>query len=113
MSISVRRCVTEADLAVSVGIYNEVLPRYAVTVEEAVAWASAADDAAEFLAADTEAEAASAAVMTRRDDPNAFFLLTVSPAHRRRGAGTALLATISAWATEHGRTELETYVASD
>jgi GNAT superfamily N-acetyltransferase len=110
MSFPVRRCETDDDLARSLAIYNEAWPEQAVTAEESAAWAEAQSDFAEFLAGDV----GSAVVGLHPSHPEvAFTLLTVLPEARRRGAGSALYAVVSAWTGERGVDVLETRVAGD
>lgn len=112
--IAVRRCDTDADLALSTEIYNVVWPRAAFTVEETAAWRAGNDETVELLGeldGEVVASAVAAIGPPRRDD--VFALITVLPAARRRGVGTALYESVSAWARERGRETLETFARED
>lgn len=114
MTVSVRACTTDADLAVSLELYNRVWPRRAVTSEEVTAWKRTAFADVELVASVDGADVGSAAAAVLRSRPDVcFVLLTVLPDERRRGAGTALYEAVSEWAAERGLAELETMVEAD
>src|SRR5438093_8291340 len=99
MSVAIRRCEDAADKQRSLEIYNDAVPRRAVTPELVASWEQASLDSAEFLAALEDNDVGSAVAAIGATQPDACFaLITVLPAHRRRGAGTALYETVSAWA---------------
>src|SRR5436190_3421340 len=114
MGVTVRRCVTDKELARSLEIYNTVWPHRAVTAEDVTAWNRAALASIEMLAAVDGRDVGSAAAARLRSQPNlCFALLTVLPASRKRGAGTALYAAVSEWARERELAEIETFVDAD
>ena len=108
--ITVRRCENDVDLGVSVEIYNRVWPHDAVTLEEAHAWSEGNDETLEIVAEldDKVVGSAVAAIGPPRRD-RVFTLITVLPAARRRGVGTALYEAVSAWARDRGRERLDTF----
>src|SRR5215216_3275854 len=114
MTVSVRICSSDADLTRSLEIYNEVWPRRAATPDDVQAWAKASIATADFLAAVDGVDGGSAAGAIATARPGlCLALITVLPPFRRRGIGTALYETVSAWAVDHGLSELETSVESD
>jgi L-amino acid N-acyltransferase YncA len=111
MTVSTRTCSSAAELQRSLEIYNEVLPRRAVTSEDVKAWNSAATATVEFLGAGDDVDAGSAAASIHPSVPGICrTFLTVLPQLRRRGVGSALFDAVSAWSLEHGVRELEAYV---
>jgi mycothiol synthase len=114
VTVIIRSCTTAADKQRSLEIYNEVLPRRTATSEDVQAWERASIASAEFLGATDGDDAGSAAAGIATARPHlCFTLVTVLPRERRRGIGSMLLDTVSAWAAEHGARELETPVDSD
>ena len=112
--IEVRPCRSEPEKRLSVEIYNEVCSRDAITMEEAADWEAAMTHTAEFVAfLDSEPVGSAAAAIMPTNPEIVFALVTVLPAGRGRGAGTALYRTASEWAREHGRDLLETRIAED
>jgi mycothiol synthase len=112
--IGVRECAGDRDLALSTEIYNRVWPRAAFSVEETAAWRAGHDETLEVLG-ELEGEvvgSAVAAIGSTRPD-HVFTLVTVLPAARRRGVGTALYEAVSAWARERGRDTLDTFAREE
>lgn len=114
MSVTVRHALTDADLALSLDLYNRVWPRRAVTPEEVAAWKRNALTDVELVVAVDGTDAGSAAAAVGRTSPDVCLaFVTVLPDHRGRGAGTALFQAVSSWAREHGLGEVETFAESD
>lgn len=114
MSVIVRRCTTEDELARSLEIYNTTWPEEAVAAREVAAWNESVDEHVEFLAALDGTDVGSAvAAVPRTQKERCFALLTVLPQQRRRGAGTALYVAVSEWAAERNLAQLETRSAGD
>ncbi|MDX6479189.1 MAG: hypothetical protein QOG29_1776 [Gaiellaceae bacterium] len=112
--IGVRECAGDRDLALSTEIYNRVWPRAAFTAEETAAWRAGHDETLEALG-ELDGEivgSAVAAIGSPRPD-HVFTVITVLPAGRRRGVGTALYEAVSAWARERGRETLDTFARED
>src|SRR4051812_11928236 len=114
MTVSVRICASADDTRRSLEIYNEVWPRRTATAEDVQAWETASIAHVDFLGAVDGVDAGSAAsgIATARPDVS-LALITVLPRLRRRGVGSALFESVSAWAIDNGVTELETSVESD
>ena len=114
MTVSVRICSSAEDMRRSLEIYNEVWPRRAATAEDVEAWERASIATADFLCASDGVDAGSAAAGIATSRPElCLAFITVLPAMRRRGVGSALLETVSTWSRDHGVEELETPVESD
>ncbi len=96
-----------------VEVRNATIPDDSVTVEDHLAWLGSARAYAAFLALDGELAvgAAAAVVEPTREIPYVHFW--VDPAHRRRGAGSALYEAVSAWSAEHGYERIEVPVQDD
>src|SRR5215217_4514650 len=114
MTVSVRMCASAGDSRRSLEIYNEVWPRRTATADDVQAWEKASIANAEFLGAVDSVDAGSAAggIATARPEV-CLALITVLPRLRRRGVGSALFESVSAWAVDNGVTKLETSVESD
>ena len=112
--IEIRACKTEADKRLSLEIYNAVFPADAFTMEDVAAWEAAMTDTADFLALRDDQPAGSAVAVIMPTNPEMVFtMITVLPATRRHGVGTALYSTASSWARERRRDLLETRIAED
>lgn len=107
-------CADEADERVSLGIYNAVWPHVAITIDEVRSFKDSVRDHVEFLARIDGAAVGSAvgAVLPRRSD-RVVTILTVLEDYRRRGAGSALVHAIAAWAAGRDLGELEVSVMDD
>jgi GNAT superfamily N-acetyltransferase len=105
--LEIRRCADTDEKARWLAIYNEVVPEHAVALEDVERWESAHVASVDFLGLldDEPAGSASAAISHARPAAARTFL-TVLPARRRRGLGSALYGAVSAWAAEHGASEL-------
>lgn len=110
--IDVRRAETPRDKAISLDVYNRVEPEETVTPEEVAAWERANEASAEWVAALDGEDVGSGACAIQPQRPAAILAMVhVLPAARRRGAGSALYAAVSAFARAHGRGLLETRIA--
>ena len=103
----IRPCADESERERSLAIYNEVIPEEAVSRPEVREWEAVQIATIDFLALldDEPVASASAGIGHARSDQAQTFL-TVLPAFRGRGIGSALYAEISRWAREHGATQL-------
>jgi mycothiol synthase len=104
----------EADELLALDVYNAVWPHDRVGIDEDRAFRASVRDHADLLVRIDGAVAGSAfaAILPVRPD-QAFVLVTVLPALRGRGAGTALYEAASAWARERARDVIETIVADN
>ena len=101
--IHVRPCASEDEEALSLEIHNTVWPHRAVTMDEVRSFQAAMKDYGDFLAEVDGVPKGSAAIAILPQRPQAgFLLLTVLEDGRRRGAGSALYATVSDWLHERG-----------
>ena len=108
MTVCVRPIRTATDGARSLEIYNRVWPGEAVTAEQAAAWRASHTLYAEFLAEVDGDDAGSAVAAANETRPGiCFTLVTVLSEARGRGAGSALYAAVSEWASRGGLTELD------
>jgi mycothiol synthase len=107
-------CSDEADEQASLDVYNEVWPHDRVGLDEVRSFKASLVDYLDLIARIDGAVAGSgfAAIQPQRPEL-VVVLLTVLAEQRRRGAGTALYETISAWARERGLDELEVVVSDD
>jgi len=112
--VEIRPCRDEDDLAASTEVYNRVWPRAAFTVEETTAWRAGHDETLEVLGElDGEVVGSAVAAISSPRPDHVFTLITVLPAGRRRGVGTALYEAVSAWARERGRETLDTFAREE
>jgi len=112
--IAVRECAADRDLALSTEIYNRVWPRAAFTVEETAAWRAGNDETLEALGElDGEVVGSAVAAIGSPRPEHVFTLITVLPAARRHGLGTALYEAVSAWARERGLATLDTFAREE
>lgn len=110
----VRLCRNEAEEEQTLAIYNAVWPRDSVTMAEVESFKRSMRDYSDHLALVGREPAGSAAVGITPQRPDvAFALVTVLPAHRRQGIGTALYRTISAWLAERGVGRIDAPVPED
>jgi len=104
----------EADEDASLGVYNRVWPRDAITMAEVRSYSARATDYGDHVAL-VEGEpvgSVSIALMPARPTLG-FSLLTVLPEHRLRGVGSALYTAASAWCGARGVHELDGMVPED
>lgn len=103
----------EAGRVHSLGIWNAVNPERSATLAEALDYQNvclAHLDVVAILDGEPAGSAFAGIEPGQRNSEAAHAMVAVLPAFRRRGAGTALYRTISAWAGEHGRSQLEAWV---
>jgi GNAT superfamily N-acetyltransferase len=100
--VEIRPCASRADDERSLEIYNAVWPANAVDMDFVDAYKAGATVWVDLLASINGAPIGSGFASVHEDRPTiGFFLNTVLPEHRRRGAGTALYRAVSEWAREH------------
>jgi GNAT superfamily N-acetyltransferase len=106
--LEVTLCADEADEQLSLDLYNAVYPHETYTIEDVRSFKASARDHGDYVARidGTAAGSAIGVIFPQRVD-RVFTVLTVLPEQRRRGAGSALYAAVSAWAAERGLSELE------
>lgn len=107
-------CSDEADEQASLNVHNEVWPHDRVGLDEVRSFKASLVDYLDLIARIDGAVAGSgfAAIQPQRPEL-VVVLLTVLAEQRRRGAGTRLYETISAWARERGLGALEVVVSDD
>jgi GNAT superfamily N-acetyltransferase len=114
MTLELRPCAGDGDLAVSVGIYNATWPLEAISLEEARAFNERMDESEETVAFLDDKPVGSGVAAAVPNLPNRIFtLITVLPDCRRRGAGTALYGAVSSWARERGHDTLRVRARED
>jgi GNAT superfamily N-acetyltransferase len=112
--VEVVSCRDEADEQLSLDVYNAVWPHDRLTIEDVQSFKSSTIDHVDVLARINGAVAGSAVAAIEAERPgNVFAILTVLPKLRRRGAGTALYRSISAWTRDHGLDAIEVAVLDD
>jgi mycothiol synthase len=112
--IEVTPCAGEPDELVSLEVYNTVWPHDTVTIEAVHAYWDSTLDYINCLAREDGVVLGSGVGATFAYRPHRVAtLITVVAGQRRRGAGTALYAAISRWASERGARELEVAVAGN
>jgi len=112
--IEVSPTANPAEEQASLDIYNAVWPSEAITMAEVESFRRSMIDSIDFLAR-VEGEPAGSgvgAIGPYRPD-QVTTIVAVLPEERRRGIGTALYETISAWAAEHGLDKLVARVQDD
>jgi mycothiol synthase len=112
--IEVAECTNEAEKQLSLGVYNAVWPQEAVTMDEVASFEASLLGHHDLLArVDGELAGSAYAALTPWRPDRVFLLLTVLPAQRRRGAGSALYAAASEWARAQGHDTIEAVVAEN
>jgi GNAT superfamily N-acetyltransferase len=112
--VEIRPCLDDADEHQSLEIYNAVWPRDAVGIEEVRSFKQQATAWSDELASLDDDVVASAFTAIRPDRPDLpVVFLTVAAHSRRRGVGTALYRSASAWAVARGLDRLEAIVEED
>ena len=112
--IDVRACASEDEQELGLEIHNAVWPHRAVTMDEVRSFQTATKEYEDFLVDVDGVSKGSAAVAILPQRPRAgFLLLTVLEDGRRRGAGSALYATVSDWLRERGLDVIHASVAED
>ena len=104
----------EADEQLGLDIYNAVWPHDRIGIAEERSYRASLRDYIDLLARFDGHVVGSAvgAILPHRPEL-VFALVTVLPVGRRRGAGAALYAAVSAWARERGLDTIETIVSDD
>jgi mycothiol synthase len=112
--LEIARCSDGAEKLLSLEAYNTVWPHEAVTLDEVRSFEASLLDYADLLARVDGEPAGSgfAGVPPVRPDL-VFTLLTVLPAQRGRGVGSALYGAISDWARGRGLETIEAVVSDD
>jgi mycothiol synthase len=112
--IEVSPTANPAEEQASLDIYNAVWPSEAITMAEVESFRRSMIDSVDFLARVEGKPAGSGvgAIGPYRPD-QVTTIVAVLPEERRRGIGTALYETISAWAAEHGLDKLVARVQDD
>jgi L-amino acid N-acyltransferase YncA len=111
--LEIRPCRDQADEALSLEIYNEVVPAEAVSLDESRAWKAAQVEHQDLVATWDGEPAGSAVIGIARARPNALTLITVLPETRRRSVGSELYREVSRWARDRRIETLSTRVAED
>ena len=112
--IDVRACAGEDEQRLGLEIHNAVWPHRAVTMDEVRSFQTSMKEYEDFLADVDGVSKGSAAIAILPQRPRAgFLLLTVLEDGRRRGAGSALYATVSDWLRERGLDVIHASVAED
>jgi len=109
--IEVTACAGEPDEQVSLDVYNAVLPDEAVTMEDVRSFKAGVRGHVDYVARIDGAPAGSAVgvIFPQRAD-RVFTIVSVLAGQRRRGVGSALYQSISAWAAGQGLSQLEVAV---
>jgi GNAT superfamily N-acetyltransferase len=112
--LAVIPCVDERDEQVSLDVYNAVWPHSAFTMDEVRSYKSSVRHHHDVVArVDGEPVGSALTVVVPQRSDRVFAVVTVLPSHRRRGVGTALYASLSAWALGLGIGEVEVPVLDD
>ena len=114
--VEVRPVESDADLELSVAIYNTVSPARAVSLTDVRSYREAVPEQQGFLAwlgGEAIGEGLAALEPQHRHQDVARASVSVLPARRRRGVGSALYRAVSAWAAERGKNALEVWVQDD
>ena len=112
--IEIAECANEAEKQLSLDVYNAVWPQEAVTMDEVASFEASLLGHHDLLARVDGVLAGSAhAALTPWRPDRLFLLLTVLPAQRGRGAGSALYAAASEWARAQGHETIEAVVAEN
>jgi GNAT superfamily N-acetyltransferase len=104
----------DADEQLGLDVYNAVWPQDRIGIAEERSFRASLRDHVDLLARlDGEVVGCAVGAILPHRPELVFALVTVLPGRRRRGAGTALYAAVSAWARERGLDTVETIVADD
>ena len=112
--VEVTPCAEERDEQLSLDVYNAVWPHAAFTMDEVRSFKQsvrAHHDVVARLDGDPVGSALTVVVPQRAD--RVLTIVTVLDSHRRRGVGSALYASLSAWTRERGIAEIEVPVLDD
>jgi GNAT superfamily N-acetyltransferase len=106
--IEVSPIADQAEEQLSLDLYNAVWPNDKVTLDEVHSFKAGLTDNVDLLVRlDGEAVGSGLALIGPHRPHLVFAMVTVLSEQRRRGAGTALYKSISAWAAERGRETIE------
>jgi mycothiol synthase len=112
--IEVSPIADEAEEQLSLDLYNATWPHDKYTLAEVRSFKASLTEHADLLVRlDGEAVGSGFPLIGPSRPWLVFAMVTVLPGQRRRGAGTALYESISAWATERGRETIEVPVLDD
>ena len=112
--LEVRPCRDEGEEALTLAVYNAVWPLDAITMDEVRSFKQATLDYVDYFALLDGMPVGSCAVARNPARPSvAFLILTVLPDSRRRGIGTRLFETASAWCRERGLAEADAPAPED
>jgi mycothiol synthase len=112
--LEVTACTDEQDELTSLEVYNTVWPHHAVTIGAVHSFRHSAQDYIDYLVrADGVILGSGVGAIFGYRACRVVALITVLAGQRRRGAGTALYAAISRWASERGVRELEVPVSGN
>jgi mycothiol synthase len=112
--VEVAPIVGEAEEQVSLDVYNEVWPHDRVGLAEVHSFKSSLIDHVDLLARiDGEVVGSGFGARQPQVPDRVVALVTVLPAKRRRGTGTSLYETLSAWGRERGLSMIEAVVSDD
>ena len=112
--LEVRPCRDESEEALTLAVYNAVWPFDAITMDEVRSFKQATLDYVDYFALLDGMPVGSCAVARNPARPSvAFLILTVLPDSRRRGIGTRLFETASAWCRERGLAEADAPAPED
>lgn len=108
--IEIRPLAGDADRALSVGVWNRVVPRHALSVEDVRSWEERTPRRLAVLAslAGETVGGGHAELPPGSDRPHG--IVYVLAEHRRRGVGSTLYAALSSWVRELPATEFVTQV---
>src|ERR1051325_7688436 len=99
--VEIARCSDEADKLLSLEAYNAVRPHDAITLPEVRSFEASLLDFIDLVArVDGEPAGSGFAAQTPARPDLVFALVTVLPAQRGRGVGTAFYERISEWSRE-------------
>jgi GNAT superfamily N-acetyltransferase len=112
--IEVSPIADEADEQLSLDLYNAVWPHDKYSLDEVHSFKASLTDHADLLVRlDGEAVGSGLALIGPSRPWLVFAMVTILPERRRRGAGTALYESVSAWADERSRETIEVPVLDD
>jgi GNAT superfamily N-acetyltransferase len=112
--IEVAKCADDAEKQLSLDVYNAVWPHEAVTLDEVKAFEAGHVDLSDLIARlDGRVVGSAHGAVTEQRPDLVRLLLTVLADSRRRGVGTALYESTSAFARDRGIETIEAVVADD
>jgi GNAT superfamily N-acetyltransferase len=112
--VEIARCSNENEKLLSVEAYNTVWPHESVTLDEVHSFEASLLDHCDLLArVDGEPAGSGFAALSPERPEIVIALVTVIPAHRRRGVGSRFYEAISGWSRERGIETIEAVVSDD